>query len=105
MTSVTSSQPSCVTAATSARVSSHQIKHMFDWQLTEDAHRLALAFVVNGIAGIAVTKVWGEGRSAAGDGDAVVLVMAFGSRCWGVGAAGFSGVRGERRGATPRPPH
>src|SRR3954453_5787689 len=36
--------------------------------VTEDAHRLALAQTVNGIAGIAVTKVWGEGRSAAGDG-------------------------------------
>src|SRR3954467_10490681 len=49
-------------------VSYHQVKHMFDWQLTEDAHRLALAQTVNGIPGIAVTKVWGEGRSAAGDG-------------------------------------
>ena len=46
----------------------HQIKHMFDWQMTDEANNLALALIVNGIGGIEVTKVWGEGKTAAGDG-------------------------------------
>jgi hypothetical protein len=45
-----------------------QIKHMFDWQMTDEAHRSALALIVNGIGGVEVTKVWGEGKTAAGDG-------------------------------------
>jgi len=45
-----------------------QIKHMFDWQFTDDAHRLGLATIVNGIAGIEITLAWGDGKTAAGDG-------------------------------------
>ena len=48
-------------------ISSHQIKRMFDWQMTDEANNLALALIVNGIGGIEVTKVWGEGKTAAGD--------------------------------------
>ena len=49
-------------------ISYHQIKHMFDWQMTDDAHRMGLAFIVNGIGGVEVTRAWGEGKTAAGDG-------------------------------------
>jgi TnpA family transposase len=41
---------------------------MFDWQMTDDAYRHALALIVNGIAGVEVTRAWGEGKTAAGDG-------------------------------------
>jgi len=46
----------------------HQIKRMFDWQMTDDAHQEALADIVNGIAGIKATRAWGDGKTAAGDG-------------------------------------
>jgi len=49
-------------------MSYHQIKHMFDWQMTDDANNLALALIVNGIGGVEVTRAWGEGKTAAGDG-------------------------------------
>lgn len=48
-------------------VSYHQLKRMFDWQMTDEANNLALAQIVNGIGGIEVTKLWGEGKTAAGD--------------------------------------
>ncbi len=38
-------------------VSYKQIKRIFDWQITDEAQRCALANVVNGISGIEVTKV------------------------------------------------
>ena len=49
-------------------VSYRQIKHIFDWQITDEAQRSALADVVNGISGIEVTKVWGEGKTSGSDG-------------------------------------
>ena len=49
-------------------ISYRQIKHIFDWQLTDDAHRIALAEVVNGIGGIEATKAWGDGKTAGADG-------------------------------------
>jgi len=48
-------------------VSYKQIKHIFDWQITDEAQRHALADVVNGISGIEVTKVWGEGKTSGSD--------------------------------------
>ncbi len=45
-------------------ISYQKIKDMFDWQLTEDAHRIALADMVNGIGSIEITKAWGEGKTA-----------------------------------------
>lgn len=51
-----------------AGISYQQIKHLFDWQVTEGAQRRALADVVNGIAGIEVTKTWGEGKTSGSDG-------------------------------------
>lgn len=49
-----------------------QIKHIFDWQITDDAQRQALAQVVNGIGGIEVTKAWGEGKTSGSDGQRFV---------------------------------
>jgi hypothetical protein len=49
-------------------VSYKQIKHIFDWQITDEAQRCALADLVNGISGIEVTKVWGEGKTSGSDG-------------------------------------
>jgi hypothetical protein len=51
-----------------AGISYKQIKHMFGWQITDEAQRRALADVVNGISGIAVTKVWGDGKTSGSDG-------------------------------------
>jgi TnpA family transposase len=48
-------------------ISYKQIKHVFDWQITDDAQRQALAQVVNGIAGIEITKVWGSGKTSGSD--------------------------------------
>jgi TnpA family transposase len=47
-----------------AGVSYKQIRHIFDWQITDEAQRSALADVVNGISGIEVTKAWGEGKTS-----------------------------------------
>jgi len=44
-----------------------QIRRIFDWQITDEAQRHALADVVNGISGIEVTKVWGEGKTSGSD--------------------------------------
>ena len=49
-------------------ISYKQIKHIFDWQITDDAQRQALAQVVNGIGGIEVTKAWGGGKTSGSDG-------------------------------------
>ncbi len=49
-------------------ISYRQLKHIFDWQITEEAQRQALAEVVNGIGGIEVTKAWGEGKTSGSDG-------------------------------------
>src|SRR5659263_378335 len=49
-------------------ISYQKIKDMFDWQLTEDAHRIALADVVNDIGSIEITKAWGDGKTAEADG-------------------------------------
>jgi TnpA family transposase len=49
-------------------ISYWQLKHIFDWQITEEAQRQALAEVVNGIGGIEVTKAWGEGKTSGSDG-------------------------------------
>jgi TnpA family transposase len=49
-------------------ISYHQLKRMFDWQMTEEANTLSLAIIVNGIGGIEATKAWGEGKTAGADG-------------------------------------
>lgn len=45
-----------------------QIKHITDWQLTEEAQRLALAQVVNAISQLDVTQTWGQGKTSSSDG-------------------------------------
>jgi hypothetical protein len=45
-----------------------QIKHITDWQLTEEAQRQALALVVNAISQLDVTQTWGEGKTSSSDG-------------------------------------
>jgi TnpA family transposase len=49
-------------------VSYSQIKYIFDWQITDEAQRRALADVVNGISGIEVTRMWDEGKTSGSDG-------------------------------------
>lgn len=45
-----------------------QIKHITDWQMTEEAQRQALAQVVNAISQLDVTQAWGAGRTSSSDG-------------------------------------
>ncbi len=45
-----------------------QIKHITDWQLTEEAQRQALADVVNALSNLDVSQAWGEGRTSSSDG-------------------------------------
>ena len=49
-------------------VTYEQLKRIGDWQLTEDAQRSALAELVNAIADLDTSSRWGEGRTAASDG-------------------------------------
>jgi len=49
-------------------VSYEQIRRITDWQLTEDAQRLALALVVNAISKMDVSHQWGKGKTSSSDG-------------------------------------
>ena len=49
-------------------VSYSQIQRITDWQLTEDNQRSALASVVNAIANLDTSQVWGQGKTSASDG-------------------------------------
>jgi TnpA family transposase len=49
-------------------VTYEQLKRIGDWQLTEEAQRSALAELVNAIADLDTSSRWGEGRTAASDG-------------------------------------
>ena len=49
-------------------VTYEQLKRIADWQLTEEAQRSALAELVGAITGLDTSSRWGEGRSAASDG-------------------------------------
>jgi len=44
------------------------IQRITDWYLHEDALRAALADLVNAIAALATTQVWGDGRASSSDG-------------------------------------
>jgi TnpA family transposase len=48
-------------------VSYDQIRHITDWQLTEEAQRTALATIVNAITNLDVTKQWGPGKTSSSD--------------------------------------
>jgi TnpA family transposase len=45
-----------------------QIKHVTDWQLTEDVQRQALAQLVNAISHLDITQTWGTGKTSSSDG-------------------------------------
>ena len=45
-----------------------QIQRITDWQLTEENQRSALASVVNAIANLDTSQVWGQGKTSASDG-------------------------------------
>ena len=49
-------------------VTYEQLKRIGDWQLTEEAQRSALAELVSAIADLDTSSRWGEGRTAASDG-------------------------------------
>jgi TnpA family transposase len=49
-------------------VSYRQIQRITDWQLTEDNQRSALASVVNAIANLDTSQIWGQGKTSASDG-------------------------------------
>ena len=49
-------------------VSYEEIRHITDWQLTEEAQRSVLAIIVNAISKLDVTKHWGSGKTASSDG-------------------------------------
>jgi hypothetical protein len=49
-------------------VSYEQLKRIADWQLTEEAQRGALAQLVGAITGLDTSSHWGEGKTAASDG-------------------------------------
>ena len=49
-------------------VTCDQLKRIGDWHLTEEAQRSALAELVSAIADIDTSSRWGEGRTAASDG-------------------------------------
>lgn len=49
-------------------VTYREIRHITDWQLTEEAQRQALAQLVNAISNLDVTQAWGEGRTSSSDG-------------------------------------
>lgn len=49
-------------------VTYREIRHITDWQLTEETQRQALAQLVNAISNLDVTQAWGEGRTSSSDG-------------------------------------
>jgi len=49
-------------------VSYGQIQRITDWQLTEENQRSALASVVNAIADLDTSQVWGHGKTSSSDG-------------------------------------
>jgi TnpA family transposase len=49
-------------------VTYRQLKRVSDWQMTEEAQRAALATLVHAISRLDATLRWGEGRTAASDG-------------------------------------
>ncbi len=49
-------------------VSYEQIKRITDWQLTEEAQRSALSIVVQAVANLDSSKIWGQGKTSSSDG-------------------------------------
>jgi TnpA family transposase len=49
-------------------ISYRQIQRITDWQLTEENQRSALATIVNAIANLDTSQIWGHGKTSASDG-------------------------------------
>lgn len=48
-------------------ISYRQLKNITDWQLTDDAQRTALAWIVNAISKLTISKHWGDGKTSSSD--------------------------------------
>jgi hypothetical protein len=48
-------------------VSYEQIRHITDWQLTEEGQRSVLAVIVNALTQLDVSKRWGTGKTSSSD--------------------------------------
>lgn len=55
-------------AKVTSGISYHDLKRIADWNLTEEALRLALAEVVNAIKGLDTAQIWGQGTTSSSDG-------------------------------------
>lgn len=49
-------------------ISYEQIRRITDWQLTEEAQRVALALIVNAITNLDISQYWGNGKTSSSDG-------------------------------------
>ena len=54
-------------------ISYQQIKNITDWQLTDDAQRVVLAWIVNAISCLDISKNWGEGKTSSSDAHLVLF--------------------------------
>ncbi len=54
-------------------ISYQQIKNITDWQLTDDAQRIVLAWIVNAISCLGISKNWGEGKTSSSDAHLVLF--------------------------------
>jgi TnpA family transposase len=54
-------------------ISYSQLKRVSDWQLTQEAHRSALATIAQGISALDTAAYWGDGRTSASDGQRFAL--------------------------------
>ena len=61
-------------------VSYDYMKRITDWQLTDKALRTALAWIVNAISKLNITKNWGEGKRSSSDSHLVTFKESFTAR-------------------------
>ncbi len=54
-------------------ISYQQIKNITDWQLTDDSQRVVLAWIVNAISCLDISKNWGEGKTSSSDAHLVLF--------------------------------
>jgi len=57
-------------------ISYDKIKRITDWQLSDEALRLTLSWVVNAISKLSISKNWGEGKTSSAD----VHLVSFGEK-------------------------
>jgi hypothetical protein len=57
-------------------ISYEKIRQITDWQLSDEALRMCLSWVVNAISNLAITKTWGEGKTSSAD----VHLVGFGEK-------------------------